>query len=109
MKATLGSLNLSIVTAGSGRLHWSSPPLASAGPAAGCPAPKRWEIDLSIIAFLLRRTPWSKSALLALAVGVVPAACSAYPPASGDRALLALLAQAGVAPPPAPRPLDPTR
>src|SRR3546814_15100781 len=47
------------------------------------PRSETLEIDLSIIAFLLRRTPWSKSALLALAVGVVPAACSAEPPASG--------------------------
>jgi tetratricopeptide (TPR) repeat protein len=35
---------------------------------------------LSNVPFLLRRAAWSKSALLALAVGLVPAACSAEQP-----------------------------
>jgi tetratricopeptide (TPR) repeat protein len=48
---------------------------------------------LSIIALLLRRTLWSKSALLALAVGIAPAACSAESPPRGG-SLIAQLAEA---------------
>src|SRR3546814_3962675 len=53
--------------------------------------------SLSIIVFLLRRTRWSKSALLAMAVGMAPAACSAEsPPSDGD--LIAQLAEADMPP-----------
>src|SRR3546814_6262674 len=51
----------------------------------------------SIIVFLLRRTRWAKSALLAMAVGMAPAACSAEsPPSDGD--LIAQLAEADMPP-----------
>jgi len=53
---------------------------------------------LSIVAFLLRRTVWSKSALLALMVGVVPAACSAESPQQGGGGLLAQLAESDLPP-----------
>lgn len=50
---------------------------------------------MSITAFFLRRAARSKSALLALAVAVVPVSCSAEPPAeSGSSALLAQLSEA---------------
>ncbi|HMA16684.1 MAG: tetratricopeptide repeat protein [Bacteroidota bacterium] len=52
---------------------------------------------MSIIAFLLSRAVWAKPALLALAIGCVPAACSAESPARGG-GLLAQLTDGGPTP-----------
>ncbi len=80
---------LVIVRARTGRLHWRGSyrtPVRGGAPAA-TPAPgwfprgrNRWEIDLSKLRFLLRRTGWSRTALVALAAGLVPAACGAESP-----------------------------